>query len=283
MRRQDLVSRWWTVRAVAILLSGGFLCAAPPAETPIFDVASVKPNHTGDAESASYTRPGGRYVAANVTLRMLVKSAYGLHDNQLLGGPDWINTERFDIAAKAEGYATASAFRDQARLMLRPLVADRFKLVLKQERRELPAYVLVLAKPDGSFGPQFRRSNSDECGATKAMQTARGAAEPEAPLPCGAEIYRLGHLAARGMALSALALNVSRWTDRVVVDQTGLQGRFDWEVQWVADDLTPESPSPQDGPSLFAALRAQLGLKVERRRASVEVFLVQSAERPDPD
>ena len=229
-------------------------------------------------------QPGGRYTATNVTLRMLVKTAYSLHDDQVVGGPGWIDADRFDIAAKAAGYSAPSAFRDRARLMLRPLLADRFKLVVRHERREIAVYALALARADGRFGPQFRRSASDDCtGPPRAMRPATGAAEPEIPLPCGAELYRLGHLAARRMALSNLAFNVSRWTDRVVVDRTGLDGTFDWDVQWVPDPLTPDSGRPPEGPSLFAALRDQAGLKLEGTRAPVEVLVVENAERPDPD
>src|SRR5207244_13290253 len=110
--RRTLAWRW----AVAVLAGGalaGRLLWAQAADSPTFDVASVKANHSSDEESASFVQPGGRYTATNVTLRMLVKSAYGLHDHQLIGGPSWINSERFDIAAKAEGYTTPSAFRDQ--------------------------------------------------------------------------------------------------------------------------------------------------------------------------
>jgi uncharacterized protein (TIGR03435 family) len=271
-------------RTVIALAFAGGLLTAQSRETPAFDVASVKPNRSGDIESASFVQPGGRYTATNVTLRTLVKTAYSLHDNQIIGGPSWVDTERFDIAAKAEGYSTPSAFRDRARLMLRPLLADRFTLVVKHERRDLPVYALVLARADGRFGPQFRRSDAGDCGGpAKAMQPAPGTPEPELPLPCGAEVYRLGHLAARGMTLQNLTFNVSRWTDRVVVDRTGLEGTFDWDVQWVPDDLTPDPASRPEGPLLFAALRDQAGLRIERQRASIEVVIVESAERPEPD
>jgi uncharacterized protein (TIGR03435 family) len=260
------------------------LLCAQSAGNPTFDVASVKPNHSNDEESASVVLPGGRYAATNVTLRTLVKSAYGLHDNQLVGGPSWINSERFDVIAKAEGYTTPSAFRDQARLMLRPLLADRFKLVLRRDRRDLPVYALVLAKSGGGFGPQFRRSDARDCnGVLKAMSTVAGAAEPAAPLPCGAEIYRPGHLAARGMALSNFVLNVSRWTDRIVVDRTGLEGKFDWDLQWIPEDLTVDSTGAPEGPSLSAALRDQAGFRFERQRSSVELLVVEGAERPESD
>jgi len=275
-------------RCAVVLLAGGVsagpLVGAQSADNPTFDVASVKSNHSGDEESASFVQPGGRYTATNVTLRTLVKSAYGLHDSQFVGGPSWINSERFDIIAKAEGYTTPSAFRDQARLMLRPLLADRFKLVLRRERRTLPVYALVLAKSGGGFGPQFHRSNARDCnGSLVAMATVAGAAEPAVPLPCGAEVYRPGHLAARGMALSNLVLNVSRWTDRVVVDRTGLEGKFDWDLQWIPEDLTRDSIVALEGPSLVAALRDQAGFRLEGQRRAIEVLAVDRAERPEPD
>jgi uncharacterized protein (TIGR03435 family) len=270
------------VLVAAVTLAGRLLCAQS-AGHPTFDVASVKPNHSDD-EPASVVLPGGRYTATNVTLRTLVRSAYGVHDNQLVGGPSWINSERFDVIAKAEGYTTPSAFRDQARLMLRPLLADRFKLVLRRERRDLPVYALVLAKSGRGFGPQFRRSDARDCnGVLKAMSTVAGAAEPAVPLPCGAEIYRPGHLAARSMALSNFVLNMSRWTDRVVVDRTGLEGKFDWDLQWMPEDLTIDSAGAPEGPSLFAALRDQAGFRLERQRSSVEVLVVEGAERPERD
>jgi uncharacterized protein (TIGR03435 family) len=115
------------------------------------------------------------------------------------------------------------------------------------------------------------------------MRTPPLAAEPEAPLPCGAEIYRPGHLAARGMPFSFFVLNVSRYTDRIVVDRTGLEGKFDWDVQWVPDDLALNGSRPPDGPALFVALREQAGLKIQRLRSSVEVFVIEHAEKPDPD
>jgi uncharacterized protein (TIGR03435 family) len=282
-QRGHLIGRSVAALVTAVALAGE-LISAQSAGTARFDVASVKSNDSGDPESASFVLPGGRYTATNVTVRTLVKAAYGLHDNQLIGGPNWINTARFDIAAKADGYDAPSAFRDQARLMLRPLLADRFKLVVRHEARDLPVYVMVLARKDGRFGAQFRRSPVDDCsGPPKAMQTATGASEPEIPLPCGAEVYRAGHLAARRMRLSILALNVSRWADRVVVDRTGLDGTFDWDVQWVPDNLTTDVTNLLEGPSLFSALREQAGLRLERGRASVEVLIVEAVERPDPD
>jgi uncharacterized protein (TIGR03435 family) len=270
--------------SLAVIAVAGRLLFAQAPPIPAFDVASVKANHSGDEESASFVQPGGRYTATNVTVRMLVKSAYGLHDDQLVGGPSWIDKERFDVAAMAEGYTTASAFRDHARLMLRPLLADRFKLVLRRERRDLPVYAIVLAAADGHLGPQLHRSDPGGCaGPAKATPAVAGAGEPAIPLPCGAEVYRPGHLAARGMALSNFVLNVSRWTDRVVVDRTGLDGTFDWDVQWTPEDLTVDPATTPAGPLLFAALRDQAGFRIERQQSLVDVLVVEHVERPEPD
>jgi uncharacterized protein (TIGR03435 family) len=90
-------------------------------------------------------------------------------------------------------------------------------------------------------------------------------------------------MAARGMVLSNLVLNVSRWTDRVVVDDTGLDGKFDWDVQWTPDDLTADAANTPGGPSLFAALSDQAGFRLERHRRPVDVLVVERAERPEPD
>jgi uncharacterized protein (TIGR03435 family) len=258
--------------------------SAQSAPTPRFDVASVKPNHSGAAESSSIVIPGGRYSATNVTVRQLVKSAYGLHDDQIVGGPDWIDKDRFDIVAKASGFATASGFRDQARLMLRPLLAERFLLVVRHEPRDLPVYALLPARPGGGFGPQFRPSPRERCsGEAEPMGPARDAPEPGMKLPCGAEVYSLGHLAARAMSISNLTLNISRWADRVVVDRTGLDGTFDWDVQWSPEVLTADTTAGPAGPGLFDAIRDQTGFRLERQRATVDVLVIERMARPEPD
>src|SRR3954467_7883316 len=106
------------------------------AQAPAFDVAAIKPAANTQAFSFSMVQPGGRYIGQNMSLRLLIKTAYGVHDSQIVGGPSWIDSDRWDINAKAEGYKDATTFRDQARLMVRPLLADRFKLTLHHEQRE---------------------------------------------------------------------------------------------------------------------------------------------------
>jgi len=253
------------------------------AQSPAFDVASVKASRSVAEESSSVVMPGGRYSATNVTVRMLMRSAYGVHDTQIVGGPSWINTERFDIEAKKEGRTTASGFRDEARLMIRPLLADRFKLVVRREQRDMPVYALVFAQPDRRFGPQMRRSDPGTCQGPATLATAQGAAEPALPLPCGAEVYRPGHLAGRAVTLSLYVLNLARWTDRVVVDRTGLDGTFDWDLQWTPDDAPVDGAIAPGNPPLLTALREQAGFTLARQRAAVDVLVIEHVEPPDPD
>src|SRR5689334_15981743 len=140
-----------------LVLLAALLAQAP--NEPAFDVAAIKPAADTRAVSFSMVQPGGRYSGQNMSLRLLIKTAYGVHDSQIVGGPSWIDSDHWDINAKAEGYKDANTFRDQARLMVRPLLADRFKLVMHHEQRELPVYALVLVKAN-EFGPQFRRDDN---------------------------------------------------------------------------------------------------------------------------
>ncbi len=268
---------------IVMLTSVAALVAQAPKE-PSFDVAAIK--HSADTEAFSFSavQPGGRYFGQNMTLRLLIKTAYGVHDSQIIGGPSWIDSDHWDINAKAEGYKDATAFRDQARLMVRPLLADRFKLVLHHEQREIPVYALVRAKAN-EFGPQFRRNDERDCDKPLPMiAPAEGAAEPTGLMPCGADGFNPRHLWARAMTLNYLLIGLSRTRiDRVVVDHTGLTGKFDWEVQWIPDDLRGDAATQTDGPSIFQAFREQLGLKLEPARDHVDVLVIDRAERPETD
>src|SRR5213593_3902315 len=130
---------------------------------PQFEVASVKPNKSGDNRVMIGVQPGGRFTATNVPLRMLIRNAYQLQDFQLVGGPDWMSTDRYDIAAKAEDGAVTGPPPPMGQpgpiqLMLRALLADRFKLVAHNEDREMPIFALILNRPDGKLGPQLTKS-----------------------------------------------------------------------------------------------------------------------------
>src|SRR5688572_2683941 len=184
------------IAGIVGILTAFSVTAQQPASSPAFEVASIRANTSAETRSSSAVQPGGRYTATNVTLRQLVRSAYGVqHDSQLVGGPTWTNTERFDIVAKAEGSPSTDALRDQARLMLRTLLADRFTLMLHRETRELPIYALVVARADGKLGTQLHPSTVAACSA----RTRSGKDNGSAVIPCGGGFARPGHLAARAV------------------------------------------------------------------------------------
>src|SRR6185369_8177597 len=272
------------VVAIALVVLAASSGAQAPKD-PAFDVAAIKPAADTQAFSFSMVQPGGRYIGQNMNLRLLIKTAYGVHDSQIVGGPSWIDSDRWDINAKAEGsYKDATTFRDTARLMVRPLLTDRFKLTFHHEQRELPVYALVLTKPN-EFGPQFRRDdNCDPGNITWQLPAAEGAAEPAGPMACGGEQFNPRHLRARGSPLTYMLVALGRTNlDRPIVDHTGLTGKFDWEVQWVPEDLRVDGASRPEGPGIFQAFRDQLGLKLEPMRDRVDVLVIDHAERPQTD
>ena len=263
--------------AVTGMMVAAPLVAQAPAG-PAFDVVSIKRNKSGEVNGGTSVRPGGVYLATNVPLRLLVFGAYGpLHGVQVTGGPGWMNSDRFDIVAKVDGNPSTEVFRDQARLMLRTLLADRFKLVLHNETRELPTYALVVARRDGKLGPQLRPSNLADCLAAPTPSTV---SDPNTVVRCGGGFARTGQLAARAFEFSTLATMVSNVADRPVIDRTGLTGTFDWSLQWTPD---PSASPANDSISLFTALQEQLGLKLEPTRGPVDVLVIDHAERPTED
>jgi uncharacterized protein (TIGR03435 family) len=277
-----------------------------PAGAPTFEVASVKPNTSGDGRVQVQNQPGGRFTATNVTLRMLIRQAYQLQDFQITGGPGWLPDDHFDIVAKADG-TQQDAFVAQQRgagptavqMMIRALLAERFSLVVHNETREMPIYALILARSDGRFGPQLKKSDTD-CAALAAAGRGRGRANgppaaitPGQPMACGIQIG-MGSLVMGGASLSQFASSLANFVGRVVLDKTGLAGGFDLNLTWTPDNLPqrpPGAPEPlfngvaidPNGPSIFTALQEQLGLKLDSQRGPVEVLVIDKAEHPTPN
>src|ERR1700730_10541459 len=147
------------VATAGLSMSPPLAAQSPPiaASGPVFEAASVKPNTSGDARVILVPQPGGRLTGTNVTAAMLIRFAYDLPDFQVLGGPTWLNSDRFDVLAKAEGDPSV----DQKRWMVRRLLAERFRLTAHTETRALPIYALVMARRDGRMGPQLRPTEAD--------------------------------------------------------------------------------------------------------------------------
>jgi uncharacterized protein (TIGR03435 family) len=246
-----------------------------------FEVASIKRNASGDENFGFNARPGGLMVAINVTPRQIVRFAFSMQNSRVEGGPEWMDTEHYDITAKAAEAATP----DQMLLMFRTLLTDRFKLVLHMDARDTPIFTLVRARTDGRLGAQLRPSSAD-CDAIRAAQ-ARGAAltAGDGRPVCGGRA-RAGIITAGGVTMEEVARNMSGLVQRVVVDRTGLQGRYDFDLKFVPDaQLTAPAGAgaPAELPSLFVALEEQLGLKLEAGRAPVDVVVIDSIARPVED
>jgi uncharacterized protein (TIGR03435 family) len=223
VRRLLTADTWLVAGVVAAVLTVLPLSAQAPANgrPPAFDVASVKPTKIAGT-SLFMLYPGGRFSATNFALRGLITRAWGLQSDQVDGGPAWIKSDGFDVEAKAEGNPPA----DQIWLMLRTLLAERFKLVMRTETRELPIYELVMARNDGKLGPALRPSVGTSC------INSAPTGGPLAPFdagrpPCGALYSPIGHWTGRGVSTRSIANALVRMVSRVVVDRTGLAGTFD--------------------------------------------------------
>jgi uncharacterized protein (TIGR03435 family) len=272
---------------VEICVLGLALSTVVMAQAPSFEVASVKVNTIGNQQSVPQNpQPGGRVTLTNRTLRFLVQFAYSsfespLQDFQLAGGPDWVDRDRFDITAKmpdnpAPGVETANL----ARLMLRTLLADRFALKVRMEKREMPIYALVLARPDGRLGPGLR-PRGDSCDRVvrpRALEFNEPNLKGDQPL-CGLLRGGNGSLTYRGVSVAALLRPSALGSvDRIVIDHTRLSGAFDIDLTWAVDG----GPSP-DAPSIFTAVQEQLGLRLQPASAPIQVVVIDDAQRPSPD
>ena len=284
--------------SVTIAIAGLVVCALSPlravtraqppspGEALAFDVASVKPNISRDMRVSVQAMPGGRFTATNAPLRTLVREAYALQGFQLSGGPGWLDSDRFDIVAKSERNPTPL----QMRVMLRALLAERFKLSVHTDRRELPLYALVLARTDGTLGPHLRPTGTDCSQAPEWLGTGppplRG---PDAPCR-SAGPGPGGALRFCGITLDAFATFLATPVRRPVIDRTGLSGDFDIELEMSAE-LGPPPPPPgvpdkvdrTFAPSIFTSLQEQLGLRLESQQGPVDVLVIDRVERPVPN
>jgi uncharacterized protein (TIGR03435 family) len=289
----------WRVARLAVSIALGVLGipqthAQTPASTsgpaPAFEVASIKPAKPGTNGIMLRIKPGAQFTANNVTIKMLMEEAYDIKDSQLSGAPPWFESEHYDIDAKPEesvGAALDKLPPDQRKAqmmkMLQSLLEERLKLSLEHETKDLPIYALIVAKG----GPKLKTSEfkpSDKPANVPPQPNAG------APPPGGIWISGPGHLTSTGIELSAFATVLSRVGDlgRVVVDKTGLTGRYDFTLQWTPDQGPMSSgpsagsaPPPESaGASLFTAIQEQLGLKLEAQKAPMPFLVIKHVEKP---
>lgn len=262
---------------------------ADPAKAG-FEMASIARNTSGTTgRAATRFQPKGGLHATNVTLAELIKFAYQRHffdEREVIGGPAWVTSERFDLLARVSGEHVfdSDGVPRKTLTMLKALLAERFKLKVHEEDRDRPVYALTTARNDEVLGPKARQSDID-CGAV--MRGERPALLPGQGFPCGFKTPP-GRLFANTFTIPAIASLISRHVDRPVIDRTGLSGRFDIELEAAEIKAAPDyKPGPSDlalppaaGPTIFVAVREQLGLKLEPVDASVAVIVIDQAERP---
>ena len=287
-----------SVLGSAMLLAQSFsapagLVPAPDPNIPLsFEAASVKRSDPAATGMSVRRQPGGRFSTHNAPVRMLITFAYQLQNFQLIGGPPWISNDRFDIVAKMEGDpppVIPGSGADHMMLATRTLLADRFKLVVHRETRELDIYALTMARPGGKPGRALKPA-SDNCSPDK---LAKGRGAPPAPgtppVVCGIQMS-MGRIRFGGFPLSLFANSLSNQVGRFVVDRTGLAGNWDFELMFAPDPGRGAPPTGADAapfdpnaPSLFTALQEELGLKLEATKGPVEVLVIDSIQPPTVD
>jgi uncharacterized protein (TIGR03435 family) len=245
--------------------------AAATPESPkilAFDVAAIKPGKDDGRWKMDFTPDG--FTAMNVSLRRVIQEAYGLYEaSRWSGGPAWIDSEKFNIDAKVDA-SEAAAFdhltRDQQRSLLQQLLADRFKLAVHHESKDLPAYALLVEKS----GAKLQKSTPDHL-------------HPNGMGGGRVTRSRAGHFELEGFSMPGFAAFLTNFNffGRTVEDETGLTGYYDLSLQWDPSDASVAASSPaSSGPSIFTALKEQLGLKLESTKTSLDTIAIDHVERP---
>lgn len=263
----------WRNYLLAIALS--MTIAAPPClsqttalTAPTFDVASIHLSNASDGHHHIYNDVReSQFRTGNLSVRDLIQYAYGIPNSQILGGPAWFDSTMFDIDAKSDSVVDAQLHAlpsadaaHQKQLMVQALLADRFQLKTHNETRELPLYALVVARG----GPKFQSSKID--GTTIDTHPARL------------------HIAGSDDTVAILARELAQTLGRVVLNKTGLMGRYDLNLRWTSEahpaPLLNGAPDPDAPPDIFTAIQEQLGLKLESSKGPVPVLIIDHVEIP---
>ena len=289
------------IAAVAASLSFGLLNAprvraqstqTTAASLPSFEVASIKPNRSGDMRIGIRFQPG-RFTTTGATVKQLIGLAYNVRDFQVSGGPSWISSDKYDIDAKepdALAEELAKLPPDQRRekmgLLIQSLLADRFKLKVSHGARDLPEYALVVAKN----GPKLQEAKPGDT-------YPNGFKGPDGRALGHGGMMRMGpgQLTGQAVPMTFLVQQLSQQLGRTVLDQTGLKGNYDFTLKWTPDQSSvpmfqgppgggpgPDNAPPPEssGPSIFTAVQEQLGLKLESTKGPVDILVIDHVEKP---
>jgi len=243
------------VLAMSVSILFAQTSAPAPVAPPAFEVASVKPNNSGGTV-AIRRPPGGQWVATNASLRLLITWAYDITDERLVGGPGWLDSARFDVMAKAPN---ENPTRDQVRLMVQSLLADRFNLRVHSEQRELPHYRLEM-----------------DTGGAKVRVLNNGAIASPDPF----RMPGLGVLSGTHVTAAMLAKVLSGQLGRYVDDKTGFSSLFDFNLEWRPDEVAGDVSADEGArPSIFTAVREQLGFRLIPEKGPVPVIVIDHVDR----
>lgn len=268
----------FAVAWMAVVVPGGLAqtSAAPSQESsaPAFEVATIKPSNP-EARGSGFWINDDNIELTGMPVTMLLQFAYNLSSgstNQIIGGPVWIGSSKFDINAKEDPQLAAKIDKlpreeqlATQRQMVQALLAERFELKVHHETRDLRVLALTVAKG----GPKLTQTKpGEENESWMGLRSSKGKIE------------------GRGATIKMLVGNLSPKPEiggRLVVDETGLKGKYDFELNWSPQNLTSQAGDDTAGPSLFAALQEQLGLKVEDRKSPVDCIVIDHVEMPSKD
>ena len=244
----------------------------------------MKPHKSGEGSTLLLTADG--LTAKRVTVKFLIKQAYGVEDDEISGAPNWLDSETYDVDAKvasADLAALGKLDQEHRLRMLQPVLAERFQLKVHRAPKEIPVYALVIAKN----GPKLHAAKP---GDTYADGIKRPDGTP-AGRP-GMMMWSRGRLVAQGIPIASLLPPLTQQLERTVLDKTGLKGTYDITLLWTPEDVQPPMPNGAEGnrqgsaaadssgASIFTAIQEQLGLKLESQKGQVEGLVIDHVERP---
>ena len=230
-------------------------CQDAPAPKPVFEAASIKLDPKADGADSENTLG---LLRAQMTLKRYIAYAYGVKDFQVMGGPNWIDSDHYAIAAKLERVDPRRPGGIQLREALQTLLAERFQLKFHHESKEIGGYALTAAKGGFKLTPVADGGNHGT--------SSRGGLTRQ--------------LTATQVDMERVAAFLARETGSPVQDQTHISGLYTFTLEWARDDLKSSSPEQPALPSLFAAIQEKLGLRLEGRKVPVDLLIIDSAAPP---
>ena len=252
----------------------------------MFEVASIKPDKSGDDRSYASLYPGGRFSITNTSLKGLILSTYRFDITRVLGGSSWIDADRFDIEAKSQEGNNPT--QEQLNAMMKTLLADRFQLRVHEESRQLPVYALVKPKT-GSVGSRLRRASAADCATPEAPpeKGPRPTANSNGQPWCGRVVFGPAGWSARSVTTEQIAKALEPFVGRIVLNRTNIGGLLDVNLEFnprflasPPNDLDGSVRQTDAGVSVFTAVQEQLGLKLETTTSPANVLVIDHAERP---